>query len=313
MEVIAEIILKSGRSAVELALFVVLPVMVLMLSLMRLLESRGVLQAVARLGGPLLAPVGVPGLGVFAMLQLLFVSFAAPIATLATMDRQGTSERHIAATFAMVFAMAQANVTFPMAATGLNVLALMLVSLAGGVVAAGVTFHWFGRRLSDQEVAGSTEVEDTGEKLRRMGVYRILQAAGKEALEISLAAIPMLVLSLFVVNALRAAGAIGQLESWMAPALAALDLPPGTLLAVITKYIAGGTAMMGVFVEFIDSGVATAGDLNRLAGLLINPLDLAGVAVLISAGARVAAVARPAIIGGLVGIAVRSLLHWMLF
>lgn len=43
-------ILQAGRSAIELALFVLLPVMVVMLSLMRLLEARGVLDwLVARL------------------------------------------------------------------------------------------------------------------------------------------------------------------------------------------------------------------------------------------------------------------------
>jgi spore maturation protein SpmA len=39
MEILIEIIFKAGRSAVELALFILLPVMVVMLSLMRLLEA----------------------------------------------------------------------------------------------------------------------------------------------------------------------------------------------------------------------------------------------------------------------------------
>jgi len=44
MEMIIDIILKAGRSAVELSLFVLLPVMVVMLCLMRLLEARGILD-----------------------------------------------------------------------------------------------------------------------------------------------------------------------------------------------------------------------------------------------------------------------------
>jgi hypothetical protein len=44
MDILIDIILKAGRSAVELALFVLLPVMVVMLSLMRLLEARGALD-----------------------------------------------------------------------------------------------------------------------------------------------------------------------------------------------------------------------------------------------------------------------------
>jgi hypothetical protein len=41
MDILMDVILKAGRSAVELALFVLLPVMVVMLPLMRMLEARG--------------------------------------------------------------------------------------------------------------------------------------------------------------------------------------------------------------------------------------------------------------------------------
>ncbi|MBK8400885.1 MAG: hypothetical protein IPL29_07440 [Propionivibrio sp.] len=43
-EILVDVILKAGRSAVELSLFILLPVMVVMLSLMRLLEAKGVLD-----------------------------------------------------------------------------------------------------------------------------------------------------------------------------------------------------------------------------------------------------------------------------
>ena len=102
MDILVDVILRAGRSAIELSLFVLLPVMVVMLSLMRLLEARGALDwLVARLA-PLLRPVGLTGLGVFAALQINFVSFAAPVATLAMMEQRGTSDRHLAATLAMV-------------------------------------------------------------------------------------------------------------------------------------------------------------------------------------------------------------------
>ncbi|MBP6760503.1 MAG: nucleoside recognition family protein, partial [Thauera sp.] len=133
MDHLTQIILQAGRSAIELALFVLLPVMVVMLSLMRLLEARGVLDwLVARLA-PLLRPAGLTGLGVFAALQINFVSFAAPIATLTVMESRGASDRHLAATLAMVMAMAQANVSFPMAAMGLSFAPTLLLSLAGGI------------------------------------------------------------------------------------------------------------------------------------------------------------------------------------
>ena len=49
--------------------------------------------------------------------------------------------------------------------------------------------------------------------------------------------------------------------------------------------------------------------LNQSAGLLISPLDIPGVAVLISAGRRVAGVWRPAVLGACVGILVRTVGH----
>jgi spore maturation protein SpmB len=107
MDFLIDVILRAGRSAVELSLFILLPVMVVMLSLMRLLEAKGVLDwLVARLA-PLLKPLGLTGLGVFAALQINFVSFAAPVATLTMMEQRGTSDRHLAATLAMVMAMAR--------------------------------------------------------------------------------------------------------------------------------------------------------------------------------------------------------------
>src|SRR5574340_459363 len=88
MELLTDIILRAGRSAVELALFVLLPIMIVMLALMRLLEARGVLDKVVARLAPLLAPAGLTGLGVFAALQINFVSFAAPVATLAMMEQR---------------------------------------------------------------------------------------------------------------------------------------------------------------------------------------------------------------------------------
>ncbi|MCM8613333.1 MAG: nucleoside recognition family protein, partial [Candidatus Accumulibacter sp.] len=80
MEMIIDIILKAGRAAVELSLFVLLPVMVVMLCLMRLLEARGILDTLVGRLTPALKPFGLNGMGVFAALQINFVSFAAPIA-----------------------------------------------------------------------------------------------------------------------------------------------------------------------------------------------------------------------------------------
>ena len=64
MELI-DIVLKAGRSAVELSLFILLPIMVVMLALMRLLEARGVMDWVVARLAPVLKPVGLTGLSVF--------------------------------------------------------------------------------------------------------------------------------------------------------------------------------------------------------------------------------------------------------
>ncbi|KAB2927415.1 MAG: nucleoside recognition family protein [Dechloromonas sp.] len=308
MEILIDIILKAGRSAVELALFVLLPVMVVMLSLMRLLEARGVLDwLVARLA-PVLKPLGLTGLGVFAALQINFVSFAAPMATLAMMEQRGASDRHIAATLAMVFAMSQANAALPMMTMGLDIALTLAWSLTGGLTAAAATYYLFGRALSTEEGRLDESLHHPVAESAK-GVLDVINRAGAEAFKLAVGAIPMLVLSLVIVTALRTSGAIDGLTQLLAPVLAALSIDSALILPTLTKYIAGGTAMMGVMDEMRRAGQISAELLNASAGFLISPFDLPGVAVLISAGRRIAAVWKPAALGACVGIAVRTFGH----
>jgi len=65
--------------------------MVVMMALMKLLEAKGVLAFVAKVLTPVLKPFGIPGIGVFAILQSLLVSFAAPVATLSIMEANETT------------------------------------------------------------------------------------------------------------------------------------------------------------------------------------------------------------------------------
>jgi spore maturation protein SpmB len=308
MDLLTDVILKAGRSAVELSLFVLLPVMVVMLSLMRLLEARGVLDWVVGRVAPALRPVGLSGLGVFAALQINFVSFAAPLATLTVMETRGASDRQIAATLAMVMAMAQANVTLPMASMGLNVGVTLLWSLIGGLVAAAAVTYMFGRHLSASDHLGDETLQHR-QAAGAKGVLDVINHAGAEAFKIAVGAIPMLVLALVFVMAMRSAGALTALTTWLTPLLGTLHLDPAYLLPTLTKYIAGGTAMMGVTDEMLRQGQTTIASFNRAAGFLIHPLDVAGVAVLISAGPRVAGVWKTAALAALLGIAVRSAGH----
>jgi hypothetical protein len=183
-----------------------------------------------------------------------------------------------------------------------------MFSLLGGLVAAAATYYVFGRSLDAAE-------QTLDETLRHpqaddaKGVLDTINRAGAEAFKIAVGAIPMLVLSLVVVTALRAGGAIDALTRALAPAMAVLNLDPALILPALTKYLAGGTAMMGVMDDMRRAGQVSVELLNASAGFLISPFDLPGVAVLISAGRRVATVWKPAAAGACVGIAIRTLGH----
>ena len=113
------IIMSAGKASVDVALYTLIPIMVVMLIIMKYLEVKGILDWVVRLLTPIFKPFGVTGMGVFALIQLNFVSFAAPMASLAMMEKKGVSDRHLAAALAMLFAMGQANVFYPLIPFGL--------------------------------------------------------------------------------------------------------------------------------------------------------------------------------------------------
>lgn len=311
MNLMVDVMLPAGRAAVELSLFLLLPVMVVMLTLMRLLEAWGVLDRLVAWVAPLLKPFGLIGLGIFAALQISLVSFAAPVATLAMMDQRGTSDRHLAATFAMVLAMAQANAVFPMMAMGLRAGPVMLLSALGGLVAAALSYHVFGRRLSTEEHLTDDSLHHPVAESAK-GVLDVINRAGAEAFRIAIGSIPLLVLSLVAVTAARSAGVVDALTTALAPLLTAARIDPALILPAFTKVFAGGTAMMGVVDEQLRQGHLDTQLVNAAAGILINPLDLPGVAILMAAGPRVAKVWRPAVAGAAVGILLRTAGHVLL-
>ena len=286
--------------------------MIVMLTFMRLLEATGILDRLVQMVAPVLRPFGLPGLGVFAMIQILFVSFAAPMATLAMMDKGGSPRRHIAATLAMVLGMAQANVVFPMAALGLHAPTTIAISIICGLIGAAFTYHLFARNLPHRDDENEMVIKHQDADSPK-GVLDVINRAGAEAIRITVGAIPMLVLALVFVAMMREGGVMGAIENLLTPALNALNLPNSLILTTITKYIAGGTAMMGVAIEFLDQGLLTVNELNQLAGFLIHPFDVAGIAVLISAGQRVAEVLKPALYGAAIAIFLRTIVHWSIF
>lgn len=146
------IIMSAGKSSVDVALYTLLPIMVVMLMIMKYLEVRGVLDVIVRWVAPLLKPFGLGGMSAFALIQINFVSFAAPLATLAIMDKRGVSDRQMAATLAMVFAMGGAT-SFTLSllsdCTGWSRFAFRL----SAVCVRGGHRHVIGRRLSVMENA----------------------------------------------------------------------------------------------------------------------------------------------------------------
>jgi len=307
---IVAIILESGRSGLDMALYILLPIMVVMLSLMKLLEAKGVLCWISNVLAPVSRIFGIPGLGVLAMLKLLFVSFIAPLATLTLMDRNGTSRRYIAATFAMVLAMSQANASFPLSAVGLDIGITLLTSVIGGLAAAAFTYYVLTRNLTDpdtQDEEIETEIE------QKKTVMQLLAEGGKEGMKLVLDMLPMLILAIFLVNVLKITGAIGLLSSALAPVLGLIGLPEATVLPLVTKFIAGGTAFMGVTIDLVNQGLISVNELNRMAGFATNPLDILGVAIFVAAGKRIGEVARYAVYGGLFGMVVRGIMHLFIF
>ena len=312
MEAIIQIILQAGRTGVDLALYTLLPIMVVMLALMKLLDAWGVLAWVARLLSPVLKPFGIPGLGIFAAVKMLLVSFAAPVATFALMGQSGTSRRHLAATLAMILVMMQANVSFPLAAFGLDVGVSLLTSVIGGLLAATVTYHFFARKTGWDDETFPAEMPDHAAH-KGKNAMRILSDGGLEGLKIVVNSIPMLILALCFVNVLKATGAMAGLSDLLAPVLAWIGLPDSVVLPLVTKFIAGGTAFMAVTMDLIQQHSLSAAELNRMVGFATNPLDLVGVALFVSAHPRMTEVVRPALFGACIGLVVRGSIHLLIY
>lgn len=103
METIIGMVLDAGQKGIDLSLYTILPIMVIMLGIMKVLDAKNILSFVARGFAPVLVIFGLPGIGVFAIIQILFISFAAPVATLRIMENDlSISNARIAATLAAI-------------------------------------------------------------------------------------------------------------------------------------------------------------------------------------------------------------------
>lgn len=308
---IIDVIMSAGKTSVDVALYTLIPVMVVMLIVMKYLEAKGIVDAVVRLTAPVLKPFGISGVAIFALIQLNFVSFAAPIAALAVMEKRGTSERQLAAALAMLFAMGQGNVFYPLIPYGLHWGSAIAISILGGLVAAAVTYHLFGRKLSTA-TPGGAPTEAFNDK-SSTGVINIINSAGADAIRLALGSLPMLLLSLTIVGILKEAGAIAVLTTLLSPLLGWLNIPDVYVLPTITKFMAGGTAYFGVMSDFLRKGLVTPEQVNASAGFLIQTFDLPGIGIFLGIASRFVRLFRYVIPGTIIGIAVRSIIHTLMF
>jgi len=304
--------LEAGRAGLDMALYILLPIMVIMLALMKLLDAKGVLSWLANKLAPFTRIFGIPGLGVFAIIKLLFVGFAAPVSTLAIMDKSDISRRHLTATLAMLMTMSQANASFPLTAVGLNFNISLFTSIIAGLAAAAFTYYVLCRDFEHEKAINLT-VDGTAPEEKNKTIFQILSDGGQEGLKIVLGMIPMLILALFAVNVLKTTGAITSISHVLAVPFGLLGLSEATVLPIVTKFIAGGTAFTGVTLDLMQQGKMTALELNRIAGFTINSLDIVGVTVFAAIGNKVGGVIRLAVYGALVGILLRGIAHLIIF
>ncbi|ADD67887.1 conserved hypothetical protein [Denitrovibrio acetiphilus DSM 12809] len=309
MEAIINIILTSGKTGVDIALYILLPILVVMMGFMKLMEAKGVLAFTAKLLAPLVKPFGIPGIGIFAALQIMLVSFAAPMATFAIMETDGTDKRRLATVFSMVLTMSQANVTFPMAAVGLNLPVIFATSLIGGLISASATYYIFARTLGEESFTDTLQVTSNHTENALNTVIK----GSQEALNIVFKSIPLLILAICFVGFLKHFNAITMLENILSPILGVFGITGASVLPIVTKFLAGGTAMMGITFDMLKEGILSVPEFNRIAGFIMNPFDLVGIAVLMTAGAKTASIARPAIIGAMLGITIRGVIHLIIF
>lgn len=298
-----ELILEAGKSAIDLSLYTLLPIMIVMTVFLRWLEEKGVIKTLANLLGPVLKPFGLTGLSAIALLQITLVNFAAPIPTLIRMERSEPNERTIAATLAAVIAIAPANGLFPLASFGVDIGRNLLISLVCAIVASSLCFYGFGRTLGNSgAVVGLADGEF---RQAPSSFLKIVENGGSEAITTVLRLIPLLLLSLTVVGLIEKLGLFETIENASRLYLEGVGLSSRIVAPTFIAYIAGSTALVGFYQNLADAPTLTS---DAALGFLVHSMNLVSVAILFSVGPKVARCTPPAIAAGLVGIMLRALI-----
>lgn len=307
--------MSAGKSSVDVALYTLLPIMVVMLVVMTYLEEKGIVGWVIGKITPVLAPLGITGMAAFAGIQMSFINFAAPLATLALMEKKGTSDRSMAATLAMLMSMGQGNVFFALVPLGLNWGIAMIASFIGGIAAALLTWYICGRHLSSQHIHNPEAeiIPSPYDDVRPKTLLAVISESGRDAIQMALATIPMLMISLVVVGVLQSLGLVNLIMWIIAPLLHLFSISESFVLPVFTKCLAGGTAYFSVVSEMLQSGKMSVAQLNASAGLLIQTFDIAGIGIFLTVSHRFVRLMRYAIPGIVVGITIRAVIHLLVF
>jgi len=227
------------------------------------------------------------------------------------MEKRGTSDRHLAAALAMLFAMGQGNVFYPLIPYGLHWSDAIVISILGGLVASALTYYFFARKLS-LDTLDKNSAETFDEK-SSTSLINIINTAGSDAIRLALGSVPMLILSLSIVGILKSVGAIEGLTALLEPVLAWLNISDVFVLPGLTKVLAGGTAYFGIVSELFNKGLLTAHQLNASAGFMIQTLDLPGIGIFLGISSRFVRLFRYAAPGALIGIAIRGIIHVAIF
>ncbi len=272
---IIEVIMSAGKVSVDVALYTLLPIMVVMLIMMKYRKRKACWMPLFALPPPS-ETFWHQRHGHFALIQLNFVSLPPPCFAGAD-GKRGASDRHLAATLAMLFAMGQANVFYPLTPFGLHWGMAIAISLVGGLAASTLTYYVIGRKLS--QVTLRDEESERQRDKPRAGLIAVINGAGADAIRLSLGSLPMLLLSLTVVGLLKAAGAVEALTSLLTPLLSFFNISSVYVLLALTKCMAGGTAYFGVASEMAQHGQLTAQQINASAGFLVQTLDLPGIGI----------------------------------
>ncbi|AVA23790.1 hypothetical protein [Rhizobium sp. NXC24] len=306
MTILITAILDAGRSAVDIAIFTFLPLMIVTFSLMRYVENISALRWLAIKANPVCRAFGLDGLGVVAVLQLSLVSSAAPIAALSLMTHKRASDRFLAAAFAGVLAAAPANASLPLAAIGIDPALIILNGVCGALVASTFAYWIVGRRsLSPSSiVVGDDDVDNHGEG--RLDLLSAINRGGADAIKVISAVLPVLVIALALVKLIQSAGAISAFTSVAQPLLQMLHLTQQDILLFMTKCLAGSSAAVALLFDLQKELPLQDKQIIHSSALLLNPLDLPGLSILIASVPRLRPVVGAAIQSALVGIAVRT-------